>query len=240
MADLIRRDPERAANAVEMGIIDRNWLERPGEHPIRSATPVQVVQRFLERSVEQRPSALNTMGLNTIQLLSWNAEDAREPAPATVAVVFTDLEGFTRFTADNGDEAALALLADHNRAVGPVVRSRGGRVVKRLGDGLMLAFPSPEAAVLAATELLDSAPAPLRMRAGVHAGEAAVSHDDMVGHVVNVAARVTEQARGGEVLATTDVRDLVGDLPGVQFGRARRLRLKGVGGPVSACTVQVG
>ncbi len=240
MADLIRRDPERAASAVEMGIIDRNWLERPGEHPVRSATPVQVVQRFLERSVEQRPSVVNTVGLNTLQLLAWSGDDARDTAPSTVAVVFTDLEGFTRFTAEEGDEAALALLADHHRTVGPVVRSRGGRVVKRLGDGLMLAFPSAESAVLGATELLDCAPAPLRMRSGVHAGEAAVSRDDMVGHVVNVAARVTEQARGGEVLATTDVRDLVGELPGVHFGRARQLRLKGVGGSVAVCTVRPG
>ena len=119
-----------------------------------------------------------------------------------------------------------------------MVRSRGGRVVKRLGDGLVLVFPSPEAAVLASIELLDGAPDPLRMRAGVHVGEAAVTRDDVMGHVVNMAARVTEQAKGGEVLVTSDVRDLVGELPGVRFGRARRARLKGVRGWVSVSPVE--
>lgn len=239
MADLIRRDPAWAANAVEMGLIDRAWLEEPGDHPIRTATPVQVVQRFLERSVEQRPSAMASLGLNALQLLSWESEGATSDiTPTPVAVVFTDLEGFTRFTSDRGDDAAIALLDEHHRAVGPIVRSRGGRVVKRLGDGLMLDFPSPEAATYAALELLETAPAPLRLRAGVHVGDAVVTRTDVMGHVVNVAARVTEQAKGHQALATTDVRQGVGTLRGVRFGRARRLRLKGLPEPVSVCPIE--
>ena len=239
IADLIRRDPERAANAIEVGLVDRDWLERPGEHPIRTATPVQVVRRFLERSVEQRPSVLSTLGLNAIQLLSWESSELRGDAgPSAVTIVFTDLEGFTRFTADHGDDAAIALLDDHHKLVGPIVRSRGGRIVKRLGDGLMLLFPAGEAAVLAALELQETAPDPLRLRAGVHLGEAVVTRDDVMGHVVNVAARVTECAKGGQVLATTDVRDAVGgDLRGAVFGRARRARMKGVSEVVSVCPV---
>ena len=112
-----------------------------------------------------------------------------------MTIVFTDLEGFTRFTADHGDDAAIALLDDHHKLVGPIVRSRGGRIVKRLGDGLMLLFPAGEAAVLAALELQETAPDPLRLRAGVHLGEAVVTRDDVMGHVVNVAARVTEARR---------------------------------------------
>jgi adenylate cyclase len=238
IADLIRRDPDRAANAIEVGLVDRDWLEEPGDHPIRTATPVQVVRRFLERSVEQRPSVLSTLGLNAIQLLSWESEELRGDAgPSPVAIVFTDLEGFTRFTAENGDDAAITLLDDHQKLVGPIVRSRGGRVVKHLGDGLMLMFPVGDAAVLAALELQGIAPDPLRLRAGVHLGDAVVTRDDVVGHVVNLAARVTEHAKGGQVLVTTDVRDAVGDLKGVRFGRARRARLKGVAESVSVCPV---
>ena len=84
-----------------------------------------------------------------------------------MCIVFTDLEGFTPFTAAHGDAAAQELVAEHHRTVGPIVRSRGGRIVKRLGDGLMLSFPSPESAVLGALELVDDPPAPLRLRAGV-------------------------------------------------------------------------
>ena len=104
-------------------------------------------------------------------------------------------------------------------------------------DGLMLSFLTPESAVLAAVELLTIDPDPLRLRVGIHQGEALVVRDDVVGHVVNVAARITEQAGGGVALVSVDVRDAVGELPGVAFARARRLRLKGVD-PISVCPVR--
>ncbi len=239
IAELIRRDPDRAANAVEVGLVDRDWLEQPGDHPIRTATPTEVVKRFVERSVEQRPSVLGSLGLNALQMLAWEPDDEeRTAANVTLAVVFTDLEGFTQYTADNGDDAALKLLEAHHRTVSPIVRGRGGRVVKRLGDGLMLTFPSADAATYAALELIDSAPDQLRMRAGVHIGEVVVTRTDVLGHVVNVAARITEQAKGGQVLVSTAARDDAGELRRVAFGRARRLRLKGVPEAISVCRAQ--
>lgn len=69
---------------------------------------------------------------------------------------------------------------------------------------------------------------PLRLRAGLHLGDAVVTRDDVLGHVVNVAARITEEAGGGAVLASVDVREAVAPMAGVRFGRARRVRLKGV------------
>lgn len=238
-ADLLRRDPELTDTAVEVGLVDRAWLESPGHHPVRTAPALDVVQRFLERSVERRPSALGSIGLNALQLLAFEHPGAEGDQAATpVSIVFTDLEGFTRFTAREGDESALALLAEHHLAVGPIVRSRGGKVIKRLGDGLMLSFPSAEAAVHAALELADTPAGDLRLRAGVHTGEAVVTQDDLIGHDVNVAARVAAEAKGDQVLATADVRDAVGQLPGVVFGRPRRRNLKGVGHPVSVCSVR--
>lgn len=245
LADLIRSDPEWAAQAAEVGLIDRAWLDDPSGRPFRTAPPVDMIQRFLERTSEQRPSIFASMGLNTLQVLSLVRADADESAiPIEVIVMFTDLEGFTRYTTDHGDEAAAALVADHQRLVGPIVRSRGGRVVKRMGDGLMLSFPAPEAAVLAALELVDAVDAagPLRLRAGIHIGDAVVTHDDILGNAVNVAARITEEADAGVVLASVNVREAVRSQPsplsGVQFGRARRRRLKGMD-PVSVCRVEV-
>ena len=236
-AELLRRDPGLTDTAVEVGLVDREWLEAPGQHPVRTTPALDVVQRFLERSVERRPSALGAIGLNAIQLLSYDHPAGTADAPSSpVAVAFTDLEGFTRFTARHGDEAARALLAEHHLQVGPVVRSRGGRVVKRIGDGLMLSFPSAEAAVHAALDLVEL-PSVLRLRAGVHCGEAVVTADDLIGHDVNVTARVAAVATGGQVLATAHLRDQVGDLRGVRFGRARRRTFKGVGEPVSVCPV---
>jgi adenylate cyclase len=181
---------------------------------------------------------LSSLGLNALQILAW--EGGRSFAadePVRVAVVFTDLEGFTKYTADFGDAAAVELLDEHHRTVSPIVRSRGGRVVKRLGDGLMLSFPEPEAAVMAALELVATAPGPLRLRAGAHVGEVRATREDLLGHVVNVAARVAEEAKGGEVLVTADICDAVNELPGAVFGRRRRLSLKGVPARVAACRV---
>jgi len=239
-AELLRRDPDLTGTAVEVGLVDRAWLEEPGHHPVRTAPALDVVQRFLERSVERRPSALGSIGLNALQLLAYEhpidgKTDTRESA---ASIVFTDLEGFTRFTSHHGDDAALALLAEHHRVIGPIVRGRGGKVVKRLGDGLMLSFPLAEAAVMAALELVDVHPEELRLRAGVHTGEAVVTADDLIGHDVNVAARVAAAAKGGQVLATVAVRDAVGDLRGVAFGRSRRRRFKGVDHAVQVCAVQ--
>lgn len=237
-AELLRRDPGLTDTAVEVGLVDRAWLEQPGLHRVRTAPALDVVQRFLERSVERRPSAMGSIGLSALQLLVHDQPASGGDRTASpVAIVFTDLEGFTRFTSRCGDEAAIALLAEHHRVIGPIVRSRGGKVVKRLGDGLMLSFPSAEAAVLAALELVGVPPEPLRLRAGVHAGEAVVTADDLIGHDVNVAARVAASAKGGQVVATTAVRDAVGELRGVEFGRARRRSFKGVDEAVSVCPV---
>jgi adenylate cyclase len=229
IAYLLQRDPGRLEQAVEVGLIRREWLERPGEEPLSTSTPVEVVERMLERQVEKRPSLLPALGLTAIQVLSAGSPDDAEGVPTRLAVAFTDLEGFTRYTAREGDEAASQLLAEHHRTMGPIVRSRGGRIVKRLGDGLLLTFPEPEAAVLACLELVANPPEPLRVRAGVHLGEIVVSMDDVIGHVVNVAARVAESAKGGEVLVTGDVKSAVGTPHGFVFGPARRRTFKGLG-----------
>jgi adenylate cyclase len=240
LARLIRSDEEWAAQAVDVGLVDRDWLADPTANPARIAPPTEVLERFLQRTAEQRPSVLANLGLSTLQAMSLARSEIGpgEMATATeITVVFTDLEGFTTFTATEGDDAAAHLVTDHNRRFGPIVRSRGGRIVKRLGDGLMLTFPAPEAAVLAAVELAGEEHGPLRVRAGLHHGEAVVAHDDVMGNVVNIAARLTEQADGGVALASVAVRQAVGDLPGVRFSRAKRYRLKGID-PVSACTVE--
>jgi adenylate cyclase len=63
----------------------------------------------------------------------------------------------------------------------------------------------------------------------VHTGDAVATRDDVVGHVVNVAARVCEAAKGGQVLVSDDVREAAGARDGVRFGRSRVRRMKGFG-----------
>ena len=150
------------------------------------------------------------------------------PALATrqLTVAFTDLEDFTAYTEAEGDAAASRLLIGHQRDAVSIVRGRGGCVLKRLGDGLMLTFPAPEAAVLACLELCETAP--LRLRAGVHGGEVLLAGDDVMGHVVNLAARVMASADGGELVVTDYVRAAVGDMRGVAFDGPYTRKFKGI------------
>jgi adenylate cyclase len=124
------------------------------------------------------------------------------------AVAFTDICGFTEFTALRGDEDALLLLAAQER----LVRGRledGARLVKDLGDGLLLWFPDAESALRTALDLQDSFQAeeassdlPLWVRIGIHWGTQRRRGNDLIGHDVNIAARVADVAGPTEVVVT--------------------------------------
>src|SRR5204863_492486 len=81
----------------------------------------------------------------------------------------------------------------------PAIRRHSGRILKRLGDGLMAVFASPAAALRAALEMQQAARG-VRLRIGIHAGAARSRAGDLIGHEVNVAARIAERAPGREIL----------------------------------------
>jgi adenylate cyclase len=234
VAEVIRSDPEEAATALELGIIDRRWLDDPVNQPISPSKPTEILEHFLARSVERKPSLLSTLGLSTVQLLAGHRSHGTGEVEV-VTVAFTDLEGFTSFTDTHGDSAAAALLSEHYRAAGPIVRRWHGRVVKHLGDGLLCTFPDANSGVRAALELLGTSPSPLRLRAGLHVGEAVVSQDDVVGQAVNIAARVAETAKGNQVVVTTETSRAAGAIAGVEFRHLRKRRLKGISQRVELC-----
>jgi len=152
-------------------------------------------------------------------------------APMELAIAFTDLEDFTAYTEAEGDNAASHLLIGHHRESVAIVRDRGGRVLKWLGDGLMLTFPEPESAVLACLDLGEAAP--LRLRAGIHVGHVTMVGDDVFGHVVNLAARVAGSAAGGQLVVTDHVRRAIGHGHGLAFDGPHLRSFKGIGGEVS-------
>ena len=102
-AELIRSDPDDAATALEIGLVDEEWLRAPGERPISSSAPGEIMRRFLERTVERHPSKLSSLGLTAVQLLSSSDEPggvgtSGDGSAKLLTVVFTDLEGFTAYT----------------------------------------------------------------------------------------------------------------------------------------------
>lgn len=170
------------------------------------------------------------MTFTAVQVVAAPGEEVEpeigDGAPVELAIAFTDLVDFTTYTETEGDGAASRLLISHHRQASAIVRSRGGRVIKRLGDGLLLAFSAPEAAVLACMEIGESSALPLRC--GLHVGAVVVAGGDVIGRVVNLAARVAASAEGGQLMVTEQVRTAVGDLRGVAFDGPQRRAFKGI------------
>jgi adenylate cyclase len=157
----------------------------------------------------------------------------------TAAVLFTDLVGFTAFTADRGDDAAVGVLDATRAVVDGAVCGAGGQVVKELGDGLMVAFPRADAAVRVAAALaasfdaaFDSGESPLAVRMGMHHGPVTRRGDDLVGHTVNVAARVVDLAGPGELLVSDEVLAACSEDHGVSLSPVGPTRVKGVATPI--------
>lgn len=131
----------------------------------------------------------------------------------TGAVLFTDLVGFTAYTEAAGDDAAVRVLDVQAELAERVLAEHdGARVVKELGDGLLLWFGAP-AAGLAATlalhasveEARSEGTLPVAMRLGLHCGEMSRRGDDVVGLTVNTAARIVALAGPGEILVSADI-----------------------------------
>jgi class 3 adenylate cyclase len=133
----------------------------------------------------------------------------------TGAVAFTDICGFTEFTAVRGDRDALLLLGTQERVVRGCLPD-GARVVKELGDGLLLWFPEATSALMTTMLLQDQFEAesaatelPLWVRIGVHWGTQARRGDDLIGHDVNIASRVVDVAGPTEVVVTDQLLDQI-------------------------------
>ena len=157
----------------------------------------------------------------------------------TGAVAFTDICGFTEFTAVRGDEEAFNLLATQARVVEHCLPAEG-RVVKELGDGLLLWFPDAAAALTTSLDLQDAfaeeafdADLPLWVRIGVHWGQQTKRGDDLIGHDVNIAARVVDVAGPAEVVVTEALRDkLATPTATVEFEELGPVVMKGLPDPV--------
>jgi adenylate cyclase len=124
------------------------------------------------------------------------------------AIVFTDLVGFTEYTATRGDGHALEVLGAQDVIIDAAL-PEGARVVKELGDGLLLFLPDGELAVATCLAILEgfgrAAAAdemPLWVRVGLHWGRPSRRGDDLIGHDVNVAARIVDVAAPGELLCS--------------------------------------
>jgi adenylate cyclase len=153
------------------------------------------------------------------------------------AIAFLDLTAFTHLTDGSGDDVAAAGARDLDAVVRRTSVSWGGTLVKMLGDGAMLHFSDPAAAVLCCIALVeDIAAAGLPpARFGVDSGPIIARDVDFFGHTVNVAARLVDYARPGEVLVTRGVVQAVAS-ENLTFNEIGSVSLKGVASLVTVYT----
>ncbi|OBH16829.1 guanylate cyclase [Mycolicibacter sinensis] len=193
----------------------------------------QAAARAAGRLMGDRSAASREVSLGALQI--WQAlteRMSRAPSNAEATLVFTDLVGFSTWSLRSGDDATLTLLRRVSQAVEPPLLDAGGRIVKRMGDGIMAVFRDPlvaVSAVLQAQQAIGTVEVngfTPRMRAGIHTGRPQRLADDWLGVDVNIAARVMERAvKGGIVVSGStleriDPADL--DELGVVAKRARR------------------
>jgi adenylate cyclase len=208
--------------------------ERLGD-PLSTAgsEPSHLLAKRLSETAPERDSVARELSLGALQL--WQAlseAQGRGRGDAELAILFTDLVDFSSWALAAGDDVVVELLRRVGLAVEPAVSARNGRVVKRLGDGLMAVFDDPRAAVQAALEAssrvgaLQVAGHRPQLRAGIHVGRPRHLGGDYLGVDVNIAARVAEAAPPGGILVSEAACGKL-DREAFTLRRQRRFRAKG-------------
>jgi adenylate cyclase len=180
----------------------------------------------LEVTVVRAEAALERAGL------------ARRRPVRPPAIAFLDLTGYTKLTEERGDRAAAELAGRLVEMVHEFAHRRGGRAVKLLGDGVMFHFPEPGQAVRCGLELVDRIPRVglPQARVGLHSGPVVFQDGDYFGGTVNIAARITDYARPGEVLVSDQVVADTDRLEAVRFEPVGPVSLKGLSAPITLFT----
>jgi class 3 adenylate cyclase len=154
---------------------------------------------------------------------------APKRAPSPPAIAFLDLTGYTALTEERGDEAGADLADRLATLVHEAARPHGGNPVKWLGDGVMFHFDDPSSAVLTGLDLVEQTPVAVdvRARVGINAGNVIFRDGDYFGRTVNIASRIADYARPGEVLVSGEVKERWGS-EGVRFDEIGPVALKGL------------
>ena len=163
--------------------------------------------------------------------------ERREPP----AIAFVDLSDYTALTLEAGDERAARFATTLQTLAEAAARAHRGRVVKLLGDGVMLRYPSAFDAVRSVLDLMAAVvdaglPA---AHAGIAAGPLVVRDGDVYGHTVNLAARIAGHAGAGELLVASAVTAHLGPA-GIGWVDVGDATLKGLAEPVRLARIPTG
>jgi len=197
--------------------------------------------------LELVPEAMRGLFRRQVATAIRRMRAAREPGAmsgrwhdtASFAVGFVDLVGFTPLSRSASPAELAALVERFEDTAHDVATARDGRVVKLIGDEVMFAAVDPGAACDIALELMARlcCDVPARPRGGIAWGEMLLRGGDYYGPIVNLAARIAEQAVPNELLVTPELVARA-RRPGLRFEPAGKRMLKGFDAPVSLMTVE--
>jgi class 3 adenylate cyclase len=174
-------------------------------------------RREMQRAWDKTTKWAANMATAKLEAKRSHAGDTLAPGTRQwVAVMFTDIADSTPLTAELGDDAWREVLGRHRATIRAHVDDCAGREVSTQGDSFFVRFDEVAAALRCAVAIQRTLAAERRgddlvpeIRVGLHAGEVVADDGgDLLGHVVNVASRVTGVATGGEILVTESVADL--------------------------------
>jgi adenylate cyclase len=210
--EAIDLDPEkRATMSVDtLGPL----LFEPGARVAQLLEPMAVW--LLRRHMEQSLNALNVESMER----ALEASGLRAALHAWPAIVFADLSGFTRLTEELGDELAAAHASKLSHLAVSAASANGGRLVKQLGDGVMLAFDRTGDALAGALdlrELANDAGLP-PLHSGLSAGPVIERDGDYFGRTVNLASRMSAVAGPGELVANEAAAEAAQGMTVVSLG----------------------
>ena len=234
-----------------MKALEQELARERGRRPTRGMAVLPPLKAVLGTAARVRSQGLGEALRTSFEDLAGWAEEAdpelRELAApdGTLTIMFSDIEDSTAINEEIGDRAWLKLLGAHDQLIRRAAGDHSGHVVKSQGDGFMIAFASAEGAVRSAIEIqrrLASPPRrlrarPIAVRIGVHTGPALEKGGDLFGRNVALAARVANEARGGEILVTGEAGEAAGDGAGLHLTAAREVELKGLPGTYTLLAV---
>ena len=239
----IRARAVKADSAPQLLAVAR-WLRKrlPGDErfgdPLSTAgdaTPEVLARQVSALQRRNRPSVAHELGLGALQVWQGLSEAAgRGQGTQEVALLFTDLVGFSSWALEVGDESAIELLREVGHIIDSAIDAHDGAVVKHMGDGTMAVFEHSNEAVAAALDARDGmagievAGHQPRLRSGIHSGKPRKLGGDYLGVDVNIAARVVDAAKPQQVLVSqVSCEALDQEL----FEVAKSKRLKAAGTP---------
>ncbi|MDH5187458.1 MAG: adenylate/guanylate cyclase domain-containing protein [Rhodospirillaceae bacterium] len=175
---------------------------------------------------------------------NWIKPRPKPTSAPPVVVLFTDIAGSTAMTQERGDEGAQQIVREHNRIVREALSLFQGREVKHTGDGIMASFATGVNGVEAAIDMQkktqelskNNPELPLQLKIGINVGEPISEDNDLFGSTVQLAARIVDKAKAGEILISEAVHGLTQGKK-IPFVKHDEFEMKGFDHPISTYRV---